>query len=282
MLQQFVNQRTKKRGIKRRKNHQYIHPKGNFWNNGLLVLRLAPRDESELQSLTASSVLSSWAKASCSEGNTDPDEHYSTPIWLHFSYMNFQSWEGAGLRLVESERQEGCLGETIITLKVPDRLHAATFREFLFLLDLDIAWVGTWFQILSDSKQVGLMDLKADTLHVIEMPKPNIPQAVVWKGSEQESFTRVQNAKGRTASARERGPRERKPPLRRTAENILQSIQDEVPLAPLDSMDIMDGHHSDDSEAEARHEPLEDLCDLAEVLAGPYDWPDESPFSVQV
>jgi len=127
-----------------------------------------------------------------------------------------------------------------------------------------------------------MMSLKASTLHVVEMPAPNIPTAIMWKGPAEELLARAQDKR----KQKPQGPRKRQKTktttLRDTAENILVPIQDFDPVAASDrdgveeifaGLDI-EGFNSDsdDSNGPAQN-ALEDLCDLAEDVADLFDQP---------
>ena len=263
------------RDSKKKKTPQYP-PQRKLLEQGLLVLKLAPRDN--LCGFDTNK-LSSWARAS-NDDSTASIAYHSKPLWIHFSFVNFQTYESAVVRLLEvdsNHRVHRGENRLVVTLKVPDILEVATLREFFFKLDLDIGWIGTWFQILADSKRVGIPDLRADTLHLIEMLEPKIPTATIWKGSAEESLMRQRRPN--PAPKRGQGPRPRtghqKPALQDVAANILQQpLQDDAPSESLDLDYLFDPNPSDVSETE---DPLEDLCDLAEAVSGDLEWPQDPP-----
>lgn len=274
-------------------------PQRKLLEGGFLVLRLSPHESCDPEALTladrqsakamlAATLGPSWAQASFAcAGMTDVDDLDdldledpplqldSTPVWIHVSYMNFQNYEGAGVRLVQASEPHG--EADVIPLDVPDPLDVGTFRDFIVRLNMKIAWVGTWFEILSDTKPVSMQDLKANRLHVVRMKEPTIPSYIYWKGSEKELLKqKTEQAKRTRNNQASRAPRPKREPLSKTAQRVLQDVGDSdlnsEQVLPGLSLDIEPASDSDVTGSEpAEEDPLSELCDLAQAVAAALD-----------
>lgn len=190
------------------------------------------------------------------------------PLWLHMSYTNFKLYEVAATMLIESDNQDST---SEIKLCVTEKLDVATLREFALRMDLTLPWTAKWYQILVDPKPLPSQEVKAESIFVVQMPEPKIPDALVWKGSEQEYADRKHvepQVRAQTGTKR-RGPGRGPlfPPLH-AIEDMVTTTQDPDEQDPdeQDSFRLFDDT-SGESEQEGAESALMELVDLAEILA---------------
>lgn len=271
---------------KKKKKPQYP-PQRLTLEEGLLVVNISPAEDLEMD--RNSLFEASWASAASAESHPgDSNTHEASseswsrsrrPVWLHLSYVNYQTYECSAMSL-----REGCRSLDKIELHVEEKPVVATLREFFLQLDLDIAWVASWYQILSDLDPVDMESLRANKVVVAPMPQPNIPAAIVWQGRAQELQARKEAAELREKRAKNASgkSRARKPTLAKTAAGLLeQTLGDaDLPIEDGYALGYGFGDDSNQEEEEADEDAvgallndLQDRADLANLLMA--GWPQE-------
>jgi hypothetical protein len=253
-------------------------------DKAFVVIKLSTRvgrdsnSDDDLQS--AADLADGWGELAIQcLGNCLPaEEETSHDVWLHFSYVNFSTFDFTVLQL-HSVGEPSADGRQAVAV-ADEPVFGTAVEMFSKVIDFDKIWIASWYTIKSDDHLLTSVEMAPNSLQLLPMKESDLPGGALWRGSKDEKASRDELEKQKKARELKRRRDNPQPAVRqrRVRRRLLGDGDrdgggaiDADPNSGSDHSPEPSDHESSDNEPEWMF-----AAELAEIVAGKEHHPDGS------